>query len=209
MGSRRTSGTWWVLTLALLPAATALASGCSPGEARTAPPTRVASSPAEPAPSGAADRPARPRSDRRVVDPTADLHRVGELFLRFARSPRIGPPADTPIELYVGGRRARTIPGGRLDDPAAWRTCPAGGSAAGAPCPFSPLDALRSYPGVIAVTVAPPEHPCLDEDDVRAAPRTVTLTPAAPQTCTSYFAVRLHVNDVGQVTEVDLVHAEP
>jgi PASTA domain-containing protein len=139
-----------------------------------------------------------------------ELRRIAHLFLRFAQGTSGYPPADTPIDLYLGGRRLETIPASRLGDAAAWRTCPEGGTYAGATCPFSAVDALRSYPGTLAITTAAPTHPCAHPTRISGmAGRSVTLTPREPQDCTSYFAVQLFSNEVGQVTAVNLVLAEP
>lgn len=138
-----------------------------------------------------------------------DLDRVASAFVRFATGRNAYPPADTPITLYLGGRPVTTLAGRDVGDRTAWRICPEGGSYAGALCPFSALDLLVEHEGELAVTTERLEHPCAHPTRPRVVGHSVTLTPREPQTCVSYFAVELHVNDVGQVTDVDLVMAEP
>lgn len=138
-----------------------------------------------------------------------DLDRAASAFLRFATGRTAYPPADTPITLYLGGSPVTTLAGRDVGDHAAWRICPEGGSYAGALCPFSALDVLAEHEGELAVTAERPEHPCAHPTRPRVVAHSVTLTPREPQSCTSYFGVQLHVNDVGQVTGVDLVMAEP
>ena len=137
----------------------------------------------------------------------ADLERVARAFLRFARG-GVGPPVDTPVELYLGGRFVRMLPNAEAGDRAAWAVCPEGASYAGRTCPFSAVDRLADTPRV-AVSFEQPRHPCAHPPRMPGAGGRVTLEPDASLTCVDWFAVQLLVNDVGQVTSVDLVHAEP
>ncbi|MBC9732447.1 PASTA domain-containing protein [Nocardioides marmotae] len=139
----------------------------------------------------------------------AELDRVARLFLRFARGEG-PPPVDTPVDLYLGGRFVETVPTTDTLDRAAWEVCPEGGSYAGATCPFSVLEPLAGSPRV-AVTSRDPQHPCAHPSPLPGAVegRSVTLQPDEALACPSWFAVQLLVNDVGQVTAVNLVHSEP
>ncbi|MDN4172335.1 PASTA domain-containing protein [Nocardioides sp. SOB77] len=138
-----------------------------------------------------------------------DLDRVARAFLRFARGEGT-PPVDTPVDLYLGGRFVETLASAETGDRAAWEVCPEGGSYAGATCPFSALELLGETPRV-AVTSPRPEHPCAHPSPLpgAAAGRSVILQPDEALACPSWFAVQLRVNEVGQVTAVDLVRSEP
>lgn len=52
---------------------------------------------------------------------TPTLREVAERFIDFARRDVDAVPADTPVDLYVGGRIATAIETRQLDDPDAWR----------------------------------------------------------------------------------------
>jgi hypothetical protein len=138
---------------------------------------------------------------------------VAELFARFARGerPPHGPPVDTPVDLYLGNRYLATLPAARARDPEAWEGCLEGGYA-GRTCPFSWTRPIADYAGRLAITSAAPEHPCAHPGPLPAeleAYHAVTLTPDESLDCTSYWAVQLFVNDVGQVVAANLVWAEP
>lgn len=138
--------------------------------------------------------------ERGLPPAAVDLRGVAERFVAFARdlSGEHGLPADTPVELFLDGAPATVIPSAALGDRGAWQ---------GALSPFV------NYPGPIAATSEPPAHPCLRREaalpDRLDAYRTVTLTPEESRDCTSYFAMQLFVNDVGQVVAADLVRSEP
>ena len=139
-----------------------------------------------------------------------ELRRIAQRFLQFTQDKAADPPADTPINLYVGGGLIETLSTSRLRNHAAWGVCPESGSYAGATCPVSAVDVLRTYPGTLAITIQHPARPCAHPTRLRdMSLRSVTITPRGPQDCTSYFAVELFVNDVGQVTDVNLVPPEP
>jgi PASTA domain-containing protein len=138
-----------------------------------------------------------------------DLQRVADAFLRFAAGEIDHPPADTPIGLHLGGHLVTTLATSEIGDRRAWRICPEGGSYAARLCPFSAVEILDAHRRQVVATAQRPQHPCAHPSRPRVGGRSVTLTPREPQACTSYFAVVLHVNDVGQVTDVDLVWAEP
>jgi hypothetical protein len=138
---------------------------------------------------------------------------VAELFAKFARGDQPGgPPVMTPVDLYLANRFLKTIPEAEANDRDAWRGCPEGGSYAGRTCPFSWVDPIADHQGRLAITSAAPEHPCAHPGPLPAeleAYHAVTLTPDESLDCTSYWAVQLFVNDVGQVVAANLVWAEP
>ncbi len=141
-----------------------------------------------------------------------DLRRIADLFADFARDKSPGPPADTPVDLYVGGVLQRAIPSGDVSDRRQWRVCPGGIGYAARSCPISALVPFVEYPGPIAATTRPPTHPCLAATELPGSLevyRAVTLTPDENRDCTSYFAVQLFVNDAGQIIAVNLVLSEP
>lgn len=144
-------------------------------------------------------------------EPSDLLRRTGGQFAAFARDGTAGLPADTPIALYLGGVRRGVA--GRPADRTSWRICPPGSSYAGRVCPFSALDVVSDWPGPLAITGRPPAHPCAHPTpfDARRAGGAVavTLTPDEELDCTSYWAVQLAVNDVGQIVAANLVLAEP
>jgi hypothetical protein len=158
----------------------------------------------------------RMRGDAEKVPVSEDLRRIGELFVDFARSAdpdhHHGPPADTPIELFIGGVLAKVIPSTRTADRREWQACPGGIGYAARSCPISPLTPLEEYPGPIAMTTEPPAHVCAHPTELPEqldVYRYVTLAADAGLDCTSYFGVQLFVNDVGQVVAVNLVLSEP
>lgn len=177
-----------------------------PAKAATPAPPSAASS-SEPPPGPSLEPPPEPRLH--LPPAPAELERVARTFLRFARG-RVGPPVDTPVELHLGGRFVRTLANAEAGDRAAWAVCPDGGSYAGRTCPFSAVDRLAGTTRV-AVSSEEPQHPCAHPVPLPGAGpgRSVTLQPDASLTCVDWFAVQLVVNDVGQVTTVNLVHAEP
>ena len=138
------------------------------------------------------------------------LDRAARAFLRFARHGGV-PPIDTPVDLYLGGRLIETIDASRAINPRAWRICPAEGLYAARVCPLSALDVLQDHIGPVAITSQPPQHPCLHQGSAPGAHTTdaVTLTPDENLDCVNYVAVQLLINDVGQVTGVNLVLSEP
>ncbi len=146
---------------------------------------------------------------------SVDLRRIGELFVDFARSAdpdHYGPPADTPIELFVGGVLQTVVPSTRIPDRDAWQTCPGGIGYAARSCPISPLTPLEEYPGPIAMTAEPPAHVCAHPTELPErldVYRAVTLAADETLDCTSYFGVQLFVNDVSQIVAVNLVLSEP
>jgi hypothetical protein len=168
--------------------------GC--GSGRPAAPTAVDATPTPTAPA-TTPPPSAP----------ADLERVARYFLAFARGESDYPPADTPVELSLSAHVWKTLPTGQLGDRRAWRVCPDGGTYAGRVCPFSAPDVIREYDGPVTITDRPLRHPCVPAPAMTAAG--VTITPDAATSCLDYWAVQLAVNDVGQVTGVNLVQAEP
>jgi hypothetical protein len=144
-----------------------------------------------------------------------DLRRVADLFTAFARhphEPRLGLPVDTSVELFVGGELQKVIPAAESTERRQWETCPGGVGYAARSCPISPLIPFEFYPGPIAATSQAPAHACVPAWELPErldAYRSVTLTPDESRDCTSYFAVQLFVNDVGQIVAVNLVLSEP
>jgi hypothetical protein len=149
--------------------------------------------------------------DRSRTPPPANARwrQVGSLFLDFATGRKPYPPSDTPVGLLLGSRRVATLDTSQVGHRPAWRICPSSGSYAAATCPFSAIDVLRDFDGPIAITSQRPQHPCAARADTPYDGHWITLTPAEPQSCVTWFAVVLGINDVGQVTDVDLVLAEP
>lgn len=144
---------------------------------------------------------------------TADLQRVATAFVRFSRGKSPSPPADTPVILLVGGVRTKVIAGEAQLMPRAWASCPAGGYYAGRTCPISPLRTMADHVGPLAFLAQRPEHSCAHPRPVTpegvGATQSVTITPDELLDCTSFWAVELLVNDVGQVVAVNTVWAEP
>ncbi|MBA2952809.1 hypothetical protein GON03_22555 [Nocardioides sp. MAH-18] len=136
-----------------------------------------------------------------------DQERVARAFVAFARGDRDRPPADTPVELYLGGHRTRTLTSSGLGDRQAWETCPEGGHFAGRVCPGSALEVLRQHAGAVALAARPPTNSCVPAAQTLAA-ATVNLTPTGVTSCLDYWLVQLVVDD-GQVTAVNLVQFEP
>jgi hypothetical protein len=144
---------------------------------------------------------------------SADLQRVATAFVRFARGVNAAPPADTPITLFLGGWRTKVIDGEAQLTRRPWASCPAGGSYAGRTCPISPTRAIVDHYGPLALLDQLPAHSCTHPRAVTpgevGATHSVTITPDEGLDCTSWWAVELFVNDVGQVVAVNTVLAEP
>jgi hypothetical protein len=144
-----------------------------------------------------------------------ELQDIGRLFVDFARDTESGPdgiPADTPVDLYIGGRLAKVVPSTRLSDRHVWQGCPGEIGYAGRDCPVSLLDPFIAYPGPIAMTTQEPSHVCVHGWKLPTGLdvyRSVTLTPDEDRDCTSYFAAQLFVNDVHQIVAINLVMSEP
>lgn len=147
-----------------------------------------------------------------------DLQRVATAFVRFAQGrnaqgKRPGPPVDTPITLLVGGGEVKVIDGEAQSRPRAWASCPTSGTYAGRTCPINPLRAIAAHFGPLALIAQLPTHPCAHPQLVTpgdvGATQAVTITPDEALDCTSWWAVELFVNDVGQVVAVNTVRAEP
>lgn len=134
------------------------------------------------------------------------LDRLARHFVAFARGEQDHPPTDTPVTLYLGGRQVATV---MPDDPrATWQVCPPEGGYAGFVCPFSALEQVARAEQ-LAVTSRPPEHPCAHPRELGGAPYSVTITPDESLACPSYWGVQLIVNQVNQLTGVNLVRSEP
>jgi hypothetical protein len=144
---------------------------------------------------------------------TTDLQRVATAFVRFARGKSPSPPVDTPVILLVGGVRTKVIPGEAQLMPRAWASCPAGGHYAGRTCQINPIRAIVDHSGPLAFLAQLPTHSCAHPRPVTpgevGATYAVAITPDELLDCTSFWAVELLVNDVGQVVAVNTVWAEP
>ena len=152
-------------------------------------------------------------------DATASLPRaspgltaVAEGFVRFANGEADSPPIDTPVELFVAGRFAKTLSGEDVLNRAKWRICGDFAGYAARTCPFSALDLVAGAANGVVMTSAAPSHPCMHAPPPPSrlsVYRAVTVTGRGSPTCVDYFAVQLFVNDVGQVVAVNLVMSEP
>lgn len=143
---------------------------------------------------------------------STELHGVAQRFLNFAKGQLDGIPADTPVDMYLGGVLAKTISSEEQPQRAAWQACPEGGGYAGRVCPVSALALLAEHRGRIVFTASEPSHPCAHPTappESLQAYQTVTLTPAEDQDCSSYFGVQLFVNDMSQIVAVNVVMSEP
>jgi hypothetical protein len=201
------------LTSGLLVAVAITLGGCGRGPSVAADP--AATDPPQatrtPEQTAAAEAPTSPQ----VLDPMSDdeLVRVAQTFVRFAEGELRGPPSMTPVEVYVGGIRARTIEAPDQEDRSQWGgLCPQPGGYAGWSCPFSIIEPLRHGAGTTYV-VGHAEHPCAHPSPIEPAEVGAThVVSAVPRTrgdCTSWASVELFVNDVAQVVAVNLVLAEP
>lgn len=105
------------------------------------------------------------------------LTAVAEQFVAFARG--LGsPPLASRVELYLGNRIVETRDAEDLADHRHWRVCRP--FYAARTCPFSAADTVGAWPGRLAFTGAPAQHPCAHPG---APPRAwaglqrVTITP--------------------------------
>lgn len=143
-----------------------------------------------------------------------DLAAVGRTFVDFARGERFRPPTTTSRAwLVVGAQVVGRFEAAASADPDSWRGCPRPRYYAARTCPFSALDPLRGYLGPIAVTSAPPQHPCLPlpfevPPELRGL-RRLTLTPDEALDCPRYYAVSLYVDGHDQVAAAQVVWSEP
>lgn len=144
---------------------------------------------------------------------SADLQRVATAFVRFARGNTSAPPANTPITLLLGGWQTKVIDGEAQLMRRPWASCPAGGGYAGRTCPINPIREIVDHYGPLALLAQLPAHSCAHPRAVTpgqvGATHSVTITPDEGLDCTSWWAVELFVNDVGQVVAVNTVLAEP
>ncbi len=138
------------------------------------------------------------------------LERVADLFINFAldAGEADGVPVDTPVRLYLGNVYEKTISAGRSSKRDAWGMC---ANYADRSCPMSPVDVIAER-GPNATTISREEDACL----VTRAPSptdtgsdySVTIRPKQSQ-CGDQFAVHLYINDVGQITAVNLLLGTP
>lgn len=174
-------------------------SSSSPQQALTASP----SSEAEPS------QPAAAMGEIRSVGLGADARRVTQLFVDFALGIADTPPADTPIDLFLGQRPVATVESDDSRD--AWTICPDSGAYAGG-CPFSPLDVIAEA-SALRATPFSPDLVCARSERAPDALRGydhVAITPVPQGACAAgQWVVDLYVNDVGQVVAVNLTHGEP
>ena len=133
--------------------------------------------------------------------------RVAQLFVDFARREGAadGPPVDTPVALYLGNAYQRTIPDGKSDVRAQWQVCDEYGQHA---CPMSALEVLADSPGEVAMSDSVTSA-CLETlakpPSETGGPHQVVLSPPEPRTCSDDYAVQIWINDVGQITAVNLL----
>ena len=131
--------------------------------------------------------------------------RVSDAFVELALDRSGSLPVDTPVRLYFGNVYAKTVPARVSGNPDAYELC---GSYAGHDCPMSALTVVRAY-GPTGTRLGDVTDSCL----VRRGPtphdtggtHVVTLRPATRVPCRKDFAVQLSVNDVGQITAVNLL----
>jgi hypothetical protein len=114
-------------------------------------------------------------------------------------------PVDTPIGLYLGNHREHTIPEDAISARSEWNMCAPG---YGLSCPVSPLNSIANMRGIPAISYRLPGS-CLATLAGRPSDlggsHVVVVRPAKPQSCASNFAVELWMNDVGQITSVNLL----
>lgn len=194
---KTTSGHLALVVAALLTGV--LVVGCGTTE------TQVGATSDEGSPADARSEPSHEPTPSESFDPGRS--RVAQLFVDFARGEgqADGPPVDTPIALYLGNVYQRTIPNGKSDLRAQWQVCDEYGQHA---CPMSALEVLAGSPGEVvigdAVTsaclgiLAKPPHET-------GGPHQVVLSPPEPRTCSDDYAVQVWINDVGQITAVNLL----
>lgn len=140
---------------------------------------------------------------------TEEARSVAESFIAFARDELDSPPANAPVDLYVGGRLVTTIEQSRLVDRYAWRGCPTrpGGYAART-CPFSAVEPILERP--LQITATPPDLPC---GPVQLTPRgpisKVHVAISGGSSCADSFAITLFINTDNQIVAVDVAWSEP
>lgn len=140
----------------------------------------------------------------------SELRIAAHRFLDLARG-RVdcrlaGPlPVDTPIGLYLGNLRQHTIAADAIGARSEWNMCEPG---YGPSCPVSPLDSLANVQGKVAISYRLPRS-CLTSLAGRPSDlggsHVVVMQPAKRGSCASNFAVELWMNEVGQVTSVNLL----
>lgn len=146
-----------------------------------------------------------PEDSEQSFDPGRS--RVAHLFLDFARreGEADGPPVDTPVGLYLGNAYQRMIPDGRSDQRGQWQVCDEYGQHA---CPMSALEVLAGSPGEVLMSDSVTSA-CLETlaetPSETGGPHQVVLSPPEPRTCSDDYAVQIWINDVGQITAVNLL----
>jgi hypothetical protein len=138
-------------------------------------------------------------------DPIEDL---ALQFHAFAFGSGDLPPIGDEVDLYVGGAFTGFVTKDTATDRKAWETCTEIGTYAGRDCPFSPLEVLRDRGESVAV-VDDPDWKCLAKFDdnlpgIASADATVIVPTRTPSGCAGQFAVKLYVNDDGELIAVDL-----
>lgn len=135
---------------------------------------------------------------------------IAAAFLEFARGNRDTIPSDTPVRLYLGNAYVRTIPSAEVDQRASWQMCRT--PYAQRDCPFDPLDVFDE--GDIMTTISTHERTsCLqtltDAPSDTGGSRTIAIVPYDAPDCAGQYAVQLWINDVGQITAVNLLLGHP
>ncbi|QLQ10311.1 MAG: PASTA domain-containing protein [Nocardioidaceae bacterium] len=151
-----------------------------------------------------------------VGDRVAQSISVASRFATAAHTGRLGMLSiDTPVRLYLGGQYITDLQPEKATTWKAWNVCGAE-SYAGRVCPFNPLQLIKGARDIDGVdqperiTTATPSHSCAHWPGTPAeleAYRTISLE--VGEGCTSWGAVTLYLNDVGQIVAVDQILAEP
>lgn len=137
---------------------------------------------------------------------------IAAAFLDFARGNRDTVPADTPVRLYLGNSYVRTVAAVDVDERSAWQLCRA--SYAERDCPIDPLDVLDEHDLMPSITTDVLPSQCLQRladggPRDTGGSRSVALVPYPAPRCGWQYAVQLWVNDVGQITAVNLLLGRP
>lgn len=133
-------------------------------------------------------------------------------FLALATGKGDSLPVDTPVTLFLGGKKVGSIESEAVTQRRAWKMCPPSGQYAGAMCPFSALDVLRNAAQRgqhIARTTKPQAPPCVHWSVARETGGTHHVSLTVGDTCADWAAVTLYLNDVAQLVAVDLTMSEP
>lgn len=147
----------------------------------------------------------------------ADLHRLAEMFVRYAIGNARGFPHWESVSMAIGGRAVLSIDdiSAALSNREIWKICPADWDSYGAAsCPVNFLSPITNT----AKNDAPIVYSA-DYEDVTCAParsgslppgRLVVLRPSEDwRTCASDFALVLGSDSHGRLRSIDLTLSEP